>query len=157
MARQRPNIDLGTITKRRDRESFRNFVLEVIDDTFIYQFTPTSISLAGELFTVILGPVDNSTPSDSDYVDFGDIKGYRFIYEDLQVSAIEDFVDVYLYGVKQTSDRYEVEVYKESSRIYSNFSDGDEIRFVFNQPITRVPGDVVRTDFDIKGKIAEIL
>ena len=43
----KPNIDLGTITKRRDRESFRNFVLEVIDDTFIYEFIPTSISLDG--------------------------------------------------------------------------------------------------------------
>lgn len=157
MARIKPHIDLGTITKRRDRESFRNFVLEVIDDTFIYEFTPTSISLDGELFTIVLGPVDNSTPADSDYVDFGDIKGYRFIYEDLQVSAIEDFVDVYLYGVKQTSDRYEVQVFKESTRINSNFSDGDEIRFVFNQSITRIPGDVVRTDFEIKGKIAEIL
>ena len=54
MARLKPKIDIGSITTKRDRESFQNFVLDVIKDTFIYEATPTSISLSGDLFTLNL-------------------------------------------------------------------------------------------------------
>ena len=96
MARKKPNIDLGNITKRRDREFFKNFVLEVIEDTFIFEVEPTSISLDGDtqtLFTLVLN-------------------GYRFVYEDLIVSDSKDYLDVYLYGVKQIENyawsKYEI-------------------------------------------------
>jgi hypothetical protein len=127
--RPKPHIDLGSITKRRDRLSFKNFVLEVIDDTFIFEVTPTSISLDGgteTLFTLILD-------------------GYRFVYEDLVVADSKDYLDVYLYGVKQEGDKYNVTF------------DDTSITITFTQSITRVPTDVVRTDFEVKGKIAEIL
>ena len=123
--RPRPHIEIGNITKRRDRESFRQFVLEVIDDTFIFEFTPTSISLSGELFTL-------------------NLEGYRFVYEDLVVDDAIDYVDVYLYGVKQPKDRFRVTF------------DSDSIIITFTESITRVPAEVVRTDFEIKGKITEI-
>ena len=128
MARKKPNIDLGNITKRRDRESFKNFVLEVIEDTFLYEVTPTTISLDGAtqtLFTLVLS-------------------GYRFVYEDLVVSDSKDYLDVYLYGVKQI-DNYDVTF------------DATSITITFTESITRVPTDVVRTDFEIKGKITEIV
>lgn len=124
--RPKPHIDLGSITKKRDRQSFKNFVLEVIEDTFIFEVAPTSISLNGELFTLVLN-------------------GYRFVYEDLVVADSKDYLDVYLYGVKQPSDRYEVTF------------DSTSITITFTESITRVPADVVRTDFEVKGKIAEIL
>jgi hypothetical protein len=127
--RPKPHIDLGSITKRRDRLSFKNFVLEVIDDTFIFEVTPTSISLdegTETLFTLILD-------------------GYRFVYEDLVVADSKDYLDVYLYGVKQEGDKYNVTF------------DDTSITITFTQSITRVPTDVVRTDFEVKGKIAEIL
>jgi len=124
--RPKPHIDLGSITKKRDRQSFKNFVLEVIEDTFIFEVAPTSISLNGELFTLVLN-------------------GYRFVYEDLVVADSKDYLDVYLYGVKQPSDRYGVTF------------DDTSITITFTENITRVPADVVRTDFEIKGKIAEIL
>ena len=126
MARRKPNIDVGSITTKRDRESFKNFVLEVIEDTFIFEITPTSISLDGELFTLVLN-------------------GYRFVYEDLVVADSKDYIDVYLYGVKQTSDKYGV-----------TFND-TSITISFYESITRVPAEVERTDFEIKGKIAEII
>ena len=128
MARKKPNIDLGNITKRRDRESFKNFVLEVIEDTFLYEVTPTTIPLDGDtqtLFTLVLD-------------------GYRFVYEDLVVSDSKDYLDVYLYGVKQI-DNYDVTF------------DATSITITFTESITRVPTDVVRTDFEIKGKITEIV
>ena len=126
MARRKPNIDVGSITTKRDRESFKNFVLEVIEDTFIFEVIPTSISLDGELFTLVLN-------------------GYRFVYEDLVVADSKDYIDVYLYGVKQTSDKYGV-----------TFND-TSITISFYESITRVPAEVERTDFEIKGKIAEII
>ena len=126
MARLKPKVDVGSITTKRDRESFQNFVLEVIKDTFIYEATPTSISLNGELFTL-------------------NLYGFRFVYEDLVVADSKDYLDVYLYGVKQTNDRYSV-VFDDTS-----------ITITFTESITRVPNDVVRTDFEIKGKITQIV
>ena len=126
MARRKPNIDVGSITTKRDRESFKNFVLEVIEDTFIFEVIPTSISLDGDLFTLVLN-------------------GYRFVYEDLVVADSKDYIDVYLYGVKQASGKYDVTF------------DDTSITISFNESITRVPADVERTDFEIKGKIAEII
>lgn len=158
MARRRPHIEIGNIEKKRDKESFRTFLLDVIKDTFIKEFTPTSISLNGELFTLTLGPVDNSTPSDGDYTDYGDIKGYRFVYEDLIVDDVKEYIDVYLYGVKQTGDRYEVKIFNSigGEITTGNLMNGVSIKIIFNQSITLVPADVVRTDFEIKGKIVEI-
>lgn len=126
MARLKPNIDIGSITTKRDRESFQNFVLEVIKDTFIYEATPTSISLNGELFTL-------------------NLDDFRFVYEDLVVADSKDYLDVYLYGVKQPNDRYSVTF------------DDTSITITFTESITRVPADVVRTDFEIKGKITQIV
>ena len=124
-----PNIDLGNITKRRDRESFKNFVLEVIEDTFLYEVTPTTISLDGDtqtLFTLVLS-------------------GYRFVYEDLVVSDSKDYLDVYLYGVKQI-DNYDVTF------------DATSITITFTKSITLKPTDgVVAVDFEIKGKITQIV
>ena len=126
MARLKPNIDIGSITTKRDRESFQNFVLEVIKDTFIYEATPTSISLNGDLFTL-------------------NLDDFRFVYEDLVVADSKDYLDVYLYGVKQPNDRYSVTF------------DDTSITITFTESITRVPADVVRTDFEIKGKITQIV
>ena len=128
MARKKPNIDLGNITKRRDREFFKNFVLEVIEDTFIFEVEPTSISLdvdTQSLFTLVLN-------------------GYRFVYEDLIVSDSKDYLDVYLYGVKQMEN-------------YDVTFDSTSITITFTESITRVPTDVVKSHFEIKGKITEIV
>ena len=129
MARKKPNINLGNTTKRRDRESFKNFVLEVIEDTFIFEVVPTSLSLDvdnGNLFTLVLS-------------------GYRFVYEDLVVSDSKDYLDVYLYGVKQI-DNYDVTF------------DDTSITITFTESITLKPTDGVEAvDFEIKGKITQIV
>jgi hypothetical protein len=56
-----------------------------------------------------------------------------------------DYIDVYLYGVKQPKDRFGVTF------------DSTSITITFTESITLVPADVVRTDFEIKGKITEIV
>ena len=128
MSRKVPKIYAGNTVKKRDRQSFKNFVLEVIEDTFLYEAAPTTIPLDGDtqtLFTLVLD-------------------GYRFVYEELVVSDSKDYLDVYLYGVKQI-DNYDVTF------------DATSITITFTESITRVPTDVVRTDFEIKGKITEIV
>ena len=103
MARKKPNIYVGNVVKKRDRLSFKNFVLEIIEDTFIFEFTPTSISLNGELFTLVLD-------------------GIQFVYEDLQVDSAIDYLDVFLYGVQQPKDRYSVTFDETSVTISFNQS-----------------------------------
>jgi hypothetical protein len=128
MARQLPNIDRANSLTKRDRTEFRNFVTDVIIDTFIYKYIPTSISLdgTGTLFTLTL-------------------QNKRFIIDILEVDNVKDYIDVYLFGVIQPQDRYNVSVA------------GNNIIVTFTVDITRLPADVVRTDFEVKGKIAEIV
>ena len=155
MARKVPDIYSGNTVKKRDRQSFKNFVLEVIEDTFINEFEPTSASLdpvSQSLFTLFLGPTDKSGS-------IPDIAGYRFTYEDLQVDNAYDYLDVFLYSVKQDRSKYDVELYDESGTQLTSgqyASGSKEIRFIFKEDITRIPTEVDRTDFVIKGKIVEI-
>ena len=102
--------------------------MNVNKDTFIYQFNPTNISLdpTGLLFTL-------------------NLNNKRFIIDILEVDGFKDYIDVYLFGVKQPQDRYDVVVV------------GNNIIVTFLVDITRVPTDVNASDFEIKGKIAEII
>ena len=155
MARKVPDIYSGNTQKKRDRQSFKNFVLEVIEDSFINEFEPTSASLDSEtqtLFTLFLGPTDKTGS-------IPDIAGYQFTYEDLQVDNAYDYLDVFLYSVKQDKSKYDVELYDGSGTQLTSgqYATGTkEIRFIFNDEITRIPTEVDRTDFVIKGKIVEI-
>ena len=69
----------------------------------------------------------------------------KFIIDILELDNVKDYIDVYLFGVKQPQERYNV------------VSEGNNIIVTFIIDITRVPQDVKTTDFEIKGKIAEIL
>ena len=126
MSRPLPNINIASTLKKRDRAGFKDFVLQVNTDTFIYQYTPNSIQLTdGVYFTLYL-------------------RNKRFIFDILEVDNVKDYVDVYLYGVKQPQDRYDAII-----------TDTDII-ITFTADITRLPADVKATDFEIKGKIADI-
>jgi hypothetical protein len=112
----------------RDRLGFKQFVLKVNSDTFIYTYTPNLISLdeSGRLFTLTL-------------------LNKKFIFDILEVDNVKDYIDVYLFGIKQPQDKYGVE------------SNGNNIIVTFTSDVTRLPNEVNTTDFEIKGKIAEIL
>jgi hypothetical protein len=128
MGRRIPNINIDTTQKFRDRAGFKQFVLQVNTDTFIYSYFPNTIELNEEktLFTLTL-------------------INKRFIVDILELDNVKDYIDVYLFGVKQPQDRYTVE------------AEGNNIIIRFVVDITRIPQDVKTTDFEIKGKIAEIL
>jgi hypothetical protein len=126
MARRTPNILIDTTQKLRDRLGFKEFVLQVNKETFIYQFIPTTISVEDDIYFTL------------------NLNNKRFIVDILEVDNIKDYIDIYLYGVKQPQNRYEVLV------------DGNNIIVTFVADITRLPNEVFAADFEIKGKIAEI-
>lgn len=127
MSRKVPNIDLGTTLKKRDRLGFKQFVLNVNTDTFIYSYTPNEIVLSDDIYFTLY------------------LLNKRFVFDLLEVDNVSDYVDVYLFGVKQPQDRYNVTVTDVN------------IIITFTADITRVPKDVIPSNFEIKGKIAEIV
>ncbi len=128
MARKVPTINRTNILQKRDRLAFKQFVLDVNIDTFIYSFSPDYINLdeSEQLFTLYL--LDK-----------------KFNIDILEIDSVKDYIDVYLFGVKQPQDRYDIGV------------DENNIEVIFLVPITLAPASVVATDFEIKGKISEIL
>jgi len=85
MTKPKPNI----ITSFDDKLRTKNLILEVIDDAWIYQHTPDSLSLDGELFTLTLS-------------------NKKFVFEELKVDITSDYVDIYLQGIKKPADVYSV-------------------------------------------------
>jgi hypothetical protein len=124
--RRKPNILIDTTQKLRDREAFKEFVLQVNKETFVYQFRPTSISVSDSIYFTL------------------NLNNKRFIVDILEVDNIKDYIDIYLYGIKQPQNRYDVNV------------DGNNIIVTFVADITRLPNEVSANDFEIKGKIVEI-
>ena len=127
MRRQIPNISLDTTQKLRDRAAFKDFVLRVNADTFTYAYNPDTIEVENEIYFTLT------------------LVNKRFIFDILEVDDVTDYIDVYLFGVKQPQDRYKASV--NSNNII--------VTFVAN--ITRLPKEVSAADFEIKGKIAEIV
>jgi len=50
MARKSPNILIDTTQRLRDRLGFKEFVLQVNKETFVYQFAPTSITVSDNIY-----------------------------------------------------------------------------------------------------------
>lgn len=126
MARRIPNILIDTTQKLRDRAGFKEFVLQVNKETFTYEYNPNSISVSEEIYFTL------------------NLLNKRFVVDILEVDNIKDYIDIYLYGVKQPQNRYEIEV------------SGNNIIVTFTADITRLPKEVFAADFLIKGKIVEI-
>jgi hypothetical protein len=127
MGRTVPNIDINSTQKLRDRVGFKDFVLQVATDTFIYSYNPTTIEVSNDIYFTLT------------------LQNKRFIFDILELDNVKDYIDVYLFGVKQPQDRYTALV------------DGNNIVVTFVADITRLPNEVRVADFEIKGKIAEIV
>ena len=127
MGRSVPNIDIDTTQKLRDRAGFREFVLRVNTDTFTYSYTPDTISVENQIYFTL------------------SLINKRFIFDILELDDVRDYIDVYLFGVKQPQDRYSASV------------SGNNIIVTFTADITRLPNEVNKSDFEIKGKIAEVV
>lgn len=124
MSRPRPNISIPSVKK--SRQVFENFVLEVIEDSFRFEFTPDVIDLInGELFVLTL-------------------INKKFTEDTLKVDVPPDYVKIYLSSVEQPQDRYTIE------------QNGNNIVITFNESITRLPQDVIKENFRIRGRITQV-
>lgn len=117
-SKRKPNI----VTPFNDRKRFKGLIQEIINDTTIFTHVPDSIVLNGVLFTITL-------------------LNKKFVYEEVKVDSLSDYVDVYLQGVKKTSS------------VYSVTESGSDIIIQTNQTITADPAEIVSSDFVVKGKI----
>lgn len=68
----------------------------------------------------------------------------KFVFEDVKVDSTSDYIDVYLQGIKKPADTYTI------------VESGANIVITFNQNITLVPEEIVRTDFSVKGKLLDL-
>lgn len=118
MSKQKPNI----IVPFDDKQRFKNLVNEVINDSWIYSLVPDFISLNGLLFTLTF-------------------QNKKFVFEDIKVDDLSDYVDVYLQGIKIPANAYSV------------LDNGSDIVITFTENLTLSPNLIVRTDFSVKGKI----
>jgi hypothetical protein len=126
MARIKPNIDVLSKVGNKYRQDFKELVLKVNTDTFLYETNPTDLELIDGIFFRLY------------------LRDKKFIEETLIVDIPSDYIDVSLFGVRQAQTRYNVEIV------------GNDIVIVFTENITRIPQDVNVTDFKIKGKITEV-
>ncbi len=127
MARIKPNIDVLSRFGNKYRQDFKELVLKVNTDTFLYETNPTELELIDGVFFRLY------------------LRDKKFIEETLVVDVPSDYVDVSLFGVRQAQTRYNIQIV------------GNDIVINFTENITRVPQDIVATDFRIKGKITEVV
>jgi hypothetical protein len=116
--RVKPNI----ITAFDDKQRFKNLVQDVFNDMEIFSHKPDSINLNGVLFTLTLS-------------------NKKVVYEEIRVDTLSDYVDVYLQGVKKTSNTYTIT------------DNGTNVLINFTESIALNPALIVKTDFLVKGKI----
>ena len=127
MTRIKPNIDVLSRFGNKYRKDFKELVLKVNTDTFLYETNPTELELIDGVFFRLY------------------LRDKKFIEETLVVDVPSDYVDVSLFGVRQAQTRYNIVIV------------GNDIVITFNENITRIPQDVNVTDFKIKGKITEVV
>lgn len=117
MSKQKPNI----ITPFNDRQRIKDLVNEVIDDTFISTHTPDSVIL-NEFIVITL-------------------ENKKFVFQDVAVDGLEDYVDIYLVGLKQKDDSYTVT------------DDGTNLIISFTESLGLDDSLFTSGDFEVKGKI----
>ena len=117
MSKQKPNI----ITPYNDKQRIKNLILEVIDDTFIYTHIPDTVTL-DEFITLTL-------------------LNKKFVFQDVAVDRLADYVDVFAAGLKQKDNSYSV------------IDDGSNIVITFTESLGMDDSLYSADDFEVKGKI----
>jgi hypothetical protein len=120
--RQKPNIPK---MPTNDRARFKELVNEIIDDNALYPHNIDQVILLDELITLVLW-------------------NKRFVFEEMKVDNPKDYTDIYLQGIKQSGNIYDIGI------------NGDNIVITFGQKIVLFQNELTTSDFLVKGKIVSI-
>lgn len=108
-----------------DRFRVKSLVTEIINDIVLYPHNIDQIVIYDGIVTIVLW-------------------NKCFIFEEMKVDKPKDYIDVYLQGVKQSTNDFEVGI------------NDNNIVITFNNEIVPFPNDLTLEDFLIKGKIRNI-
>jgi len=108
-----------------DRFRVKTLVTQIINDAVLYPHVPNQIVIYDDILTLVLW-------------------NKRFIFEEMKVDKPKDYIDVYLQGIKVSTNDFEVGV------------NGENIVITFNNQLVPFQQDLTLEDFLIKGKIADI-
>ena len=111
---------------KRDRQTFINYVRAVVEDSFLFEYVPNELELVNGELFIL-------TLTDK-----------KFIEDTLKVDIPQDYVKIYLFSIEQPHDRYVINQV------------GNNIVIEFNQSIARLPQNVVKENFRIKGRITQV-
>ena len=111
---------------KRDRQTFINYVRAVVEDSFLFEYVPNELELVNGELFIL-------TLTDK-----------KFIEDTLKVDISQDYVKIYLFSVEQPQDKYVINQV------------GNNIVVEFNQSIARLPQNVVKENFRIKGRITQV-
>ena len=117
MSKVKPNI----ITPFNDRQRIKDLVNEVIKDTFISTHVPDLVTL--DEFIILT------------------LSNKKFVFQDVAVDGLKDYMDVYLLGLKQKDNSYTVT------------DDGTNIIISFTEALALDDSLLTTSDFEVKGKI----
>jgi hypothetical protein len=108
-----------------DKSRVKTLVTQIINDVVLYPHTPDQIVILDDIITLVLW-------------------NKRYYFEEMQVDVPKDYTQVYLQGIKISTNDYEIGV------------NGENIVITFNDKIVPFQNDLVLEDFVIKGKIVNI-
>lgn len=108
-----------------NRGRLKTLINEVIEDTSLYPHIPDQLILLDDLITLVLW-------------------NKKFMIEEMKVDNPKDYIDIYLQGIKQSSNIYDIGV------------NGENIVITFGQQIVLFQNQLTINDFLVKGKIVSI-
>ena len=120
--RPKPNISKMPYD---NRSRLKNLIQEVVKDVTLYPHTPDQLVLIDGLITLVLW-------------------NKKFLVEEMKISTPKDYTDVYLQGIKQSSNIYDIGVNAEN------------IIITFGDMISYTQEELTTNDFLVKGKIVSI-
>jgi hypothetical protein len=108
-----------------NRGRIKTLINEVIDDTTLYPHIPDQLVLIDGLITLVLW-------------------NKKFVFEEMKVDNPKDYINIYLQGIKQNSNIYDIGV------------NGENIVITFRETLSYNQNELIINDFSVKGKIVSI-
>ena len=120
--RQKPNISKMPYD---NKSRIKNLIEGIIQDVYLYPHTPDQLVLVDGLITLVLW-------------------NKKFLTEEMKITIPKDYTDVYLQGIKQSSNIYDIGI------------NGENIIITFGDTLGYNQTELTINDFLIKGKIVSI-